>query len=116
MRGSLAEPGGSLKRIPPFDLKEYSELFLIMPQTTQGTETHECPQCKKQALQRVASGIWQCKNCGNKVAGGAYEPDTGTQQMMRRALREDASIEELEEAQDALEEDETADKESADEQ
>lgn len=91
-----------------------------MPQKTQGTEKHECPHCKKQALQRAASGIWQCKNCSNKVAGGAYEPDTGAQRMMKRALREDASIEELEEAQDELEQEDTdteteADEEPADE-
>ncbi len=87
-----------------------------MPQTTQRTEKHDCPHCKKQALQRAASGIWQCKNCGSKVSGGAYEPDTGAQRMMRRALREDTSIEELEEAQEELEEEtETAEDGSAEE-
>lgn len=66
------------------------------------TDRHECPQCKKQGLTRQAAGVWECQRCGNKIAGGAYEPDTGAEQMMRRALRE--GTEELEAAQEAVEE------------
>ena len=35
---------------------------------------HICPECKNKTLKRIASGIWQCKKCGNKIAGKAYFP------------------------------------------
>ncbi len=33
-----------------------------------------CPYCERPALKRVASGIWSCKKCKVKFAGGAYFP------------------------------------------
>ena len=37
---------------------------------------HECPECHHMSVTRVASGIWQCRHCGNKFAAAAYSPRT----------------------------------------
>lgn len=61
----------------------------------------ECPDCGEE-LERQASGIWVCSGCDRKVAGGAYEQDTGAEESLRRALQ--VGTEELEEAKEAVEE------------
>ena len=38
-------------------------------------QAYKCPQCNHQAVRRVSSGIWQCRRCDLKFAGGAYTPN-----------------------------------------
>ncbi len=47
---------------------------------------HECPECGFLSLKREAKGIWKCKKCGNKIAGGAWRPKTKGKSMVQRVL------------------------------
>ncbi|MBN2334621.1 50S ribosomal protein L37ae [Candidatus Bathyarchaeota archaeon] len=46
--------------------------------------THKCPSCASPSVKRVSVGIWNCKKCGYKFAGGAYTPSTKLGQASHR--------------------------------
>ena len=48
---------------------------------------HECPRCKFQTVKRWSVGVWHCRKCGFKFAGGAYTPSTKLGQIAARATR-----------------------------
>jgi large subunit ribosomal protein L37Ae len=48
---------------------------------------HECPQCHVIAVRRMSVGVWLCKSCGFKFAGGAYSPRTKLGEIAERASR-----------------------------
>ncbi len=48
---------------------------------------HECPQCHITRVKRLSVGIWHCRRCGFKFAGGAYVPTTKLGEVAARAAR-----------------------------
>lgn len=44
---------------------------------TKAKHGQRCPKCKTMdTLFRVAAGVWECKSCGVKFAGGAFIAQT----------------------------------------
>ncbi len=60
-------------------------------------------ESEPEGLERVASGIWEDED-GNRFAGGAYRPDTGAEETLKKALQ--VETEELEAAKEQIEEEE----------
>ncbi len=48
---------------------------------------HVCPRCGAEAVRRTDTGIWACRKCEYKFAGGAYVPITGAGQGAKKTLR-----------------------------
>lgn len=48
---------------------------------------HECPRCKFETVKRWSVGIWHCRKCGFRFAGGAYTPTTKLGEVAARATR-----------------------------
>ena len=46
---------------------------------------HKCPKCDMQTVRREGTGIWGCRKCGYKFAGGAYVPQTPVMKIVQRA-------------------------------
>ena len=44
---------------------------------------YKCPYCHKRASKRLSSGIWECKKCGSKFTGRAYNVEEKTQKRLQ---------------------------------
>lgn len=49
---------------------------------------YECPYCLSQTLKRVSKGVWYCKKCNKKIAGGAYTPETVATKIIKQSVAE----------------------------
>ena len=47
---------------------------------------HVCPRCDQEAVRREGTGIWACRKCGFKFAGGAYVPETPAMRIAARGI------------------------------
>nr|WP_320161461.1 50S ribosomal protein L37ae [uncultured Methanoregula sp.] len=47
---------------------------------------HRCPKCDMVSVARKGTGIWECRKCGYKFAGGTYVPVTPTMKIAQRAI------------------------------
>lgn len=46
-----------------------------------------CPRCRSKRLFRVSIGIWQCRKCNLKFAGGAFKTETAPGKATKRIVQ-----------------------------
>jgi large subunit ribosomal protein L37Ae len=75
---------------------------------------HKCPYCSKEAVKRVAAGIWNCQKCRATFAGRAYSmaKRKSAAELIVAEEQHEALIEETAEEVEAEEEAEAAEDEA----
>ena len=58
-------------------------------------EKQVCPTCGHKKVKRISTGIWQCRKCGAKYAGGAYIPETESGLNAKKMLKGEFELPEL---------------------
>lgn len=51
---------------------------------------HRCPQCGRESVKRAGTGIWECRKCEYKFAGGTYVPTTSVGRQATRSIKKAA--------------------------
>lgn len=47
---------------------------------------HTCPKCEFKRVKRVSTGLFECKKCGHKFAGGAFTPNTMSGNIVKKMV------------------------------
>jgi len=47
---------------------------------------HVCPGCGFKRVKRITTGLYRCKKCGFKFAGGSYTPDTMSGRIVKKMV------------------------------
>lgn len=69
---------------------------------------HTCPSCGHVTVKRLGTGIWKCRKCGIKFAGGSYIPKTEIGLQVDKIIRGEALAVEQRRLQSEREGEETA--------
>jgi len=77
---------GSTGRFGPRYGTRTKKIVAIMESTQK--KPQQCPYCERMALKRLSAGIWECKKCGKKFAGGAYFPSSAVGSEMLKKMEE----------------------------
>lgn len=64
---------------PRYGVRTRKQMAVV---TAAKNRSYECPRCNHVAVKRVSTGIWQCRRCDLKFAGGAYTPKVTTRLSM----------------------------------
>ncbi len=51
-----------------------------------------CKKCGKRSVKRVGTGIWECKSCGYRFAGGTYIPSTPSSKMYDKIVKAGGAV------------------------
>lgn len=64
---------------PRYGVRTRKQMAVV---STAKSRSYECPRCNHVAVKRVSTGVWQCRRCDLKFAGGAYTPKVTTRVSM----------------------------------
>ncbi|MFH1127005.1 MAG: 50S ribosomal protein L37ae [archaeon] len=48
---------------------------------------HQCPSCLKTSLKKISKGVWECRSCDVKIAGGAYAPASPAAKILKQIVK-----------------------------